>query len=70
MVKGKTCHRCGETETYKDGSGKESWYNEYDDKGCWTGYYICYECNKEIKRSNTKKIKEQRMKERNVICVE
>ncbi len=29
----------------KDSSGKESWYNEYDDKGCWPGYYICYECN-------------------------
>lgn len=64
MAKERICHRCGRADTYKDSSGKESWYNEYDDKECWTGYHICYSCNKEIKMSNTKKITEERMKER------
>ncbi len=63
---GYRCCKCGSRETYKDGSGKDAWYNDYDKNGNWTGEHICYECMKEIKRSKTKKIKEKYLKEK--IC--
>lgn len=40
----KKCCKCGSNETYIRPSGYPCWFMDYNDKGDWTGKYVCHKC--------------------------
>lgn len=66
--KKRKCGICGSIET-RIFSGREYWYKMYDSRGMWDHKsFLCHECKVEIEKSETAKIREQRLKER-VCCL-
>lgn len=46
--KGRKCCKCGSDKTYMKSPESPLWCRYYDDKGYWTGDYICNKCHLDI----------------------
>lgn len=68
IPKGRKCHICKSDNTYISPDGYPGWYKDYDNKGNFTGEYLCHMCHLEIEKEKNKKIRELRLKKR-VCCI-
>jgi len=41
---GRTCYKCEKSDTYIDSDGCEHWAKHRDEKGKWTGHWLCNTC--------------------------